>query len=381
VGADTVGVLADAARGRAVLAIVKNSRRQRGAPTISDVARLAGVSPMTVSRVINGETNVRPATRDLVNAAIEELNYAPNQAARSLAGAAQIRVGLLYANPSAGFIGEFLTGSLDEATRRNVQLVFERCGPDESGTEVAARLVEDGIDGVVVTPPLGESRPVLDVFRAAGVPVMLLATARREGDDLAVAIDDRRAAREMTRHLLALGHRRIGFICGHPDISAAALRLQGYEDALAEANLPFAAELVAPGQFSYRSGLDAADQLLDLPAPPTAIFASNDDMAAAAIAMAHRHALDVPGDLTVVGFDDTTLATSIWPELTTIRQPIADMSRLAVTMLADVIRGQAAGGALGELDFSLIRRQSDAAPRRRPAGRLDTRRATDSANS
>ncbi len=320
---------------------------------------------MTVSRVINAESNVRQATRDLVNAAVSELNYAPNQAARSLAGAAQSRIGLLYANPSAGFVGEFLIGSLDEATRHNVQLVFEKCEAGDREVEVAARLVEDGIDGVVLTPPLCESQAVLDVFRVAGIPTVLLATARRENGERAVAIDDRLAAHRMTQHLLALGHDRIGFVTGDPNLSASVHRLQGYRDALSDAGLPVDDALIADGLYTYRSGLDAADILLDVANRPTAIFASNDDMAAATVAIAHRRGLDVPGDLTVVGFDDTTLATAIWPELTTIRQPIADMSRAAIAMLADAIRGadDDAAGRLGLLDFTLVRRQSDAAPR------------------
>ena len=369
--------------GATTLAITKTNRRQRGVPTISDVARRAGVSPMTVSRVINAETNVRPGTRDLVNAAISELNYAPNQAARSLAGAAQSRIGLLYSNPSAGFVSEFLIGSLDEATRRNVQLVFEKCGPGDREVEVAARLVGDGVDGVVLTPPLCESQTVLDVFAAAGIPTVFVATARRAERQLAVAIDDRRAAHEMTRHLLALGHERIGFITGDPNLLGSARRQQGYRDAMAEAGLTIDETLIAKGLYTYRSGLDAAELLLGRPDRPGAIFASNDDMAAATVAIAHRRGLDVPGDLTVVGFDDTTLATAIWPELTTIRQPIADMSRLALTMLADAIRGNEAPveRRLGLLDFTLVRRQSDAAPRRRPALRsLDMPSSRDSAN-
>ncbi len=349
------------------LAIDKTSRRQRGAPTINDVARLAGVSPMTVSRVINTENSVRPATRGLVNAAIDELKYAPNQAARSLAGAAQSRIGLLYANPSAGFLGEFLMGSLDAATRRNVQLVFEKAEPGDVGLEVATRLVEDGVDGVLLTPPLCEMQPVLDVFTVAGVPAVLLATAYRPNGELAVAIDERRAALAMTSHLLSLGHRRIGFITGDLALLGAGHRRDGYHLALADAGLPRDDALVASGLYTYRSGLDAAERLLGLPDPPTAIFASNDDMAAAVVAVAHRRELDVPGDLTVVGFDDTTLATAIWPELTTIRQPIADMSRMAVNMLVNAIRGQRdpdLPDGIGLLDYTLIRRQSDAPPRR-----------------
>ena len=174
----------------------------------------------------------------------------------------------------------------------------------------------------------------------------------------------------MTRHIAALGHQRIGFIIGNPDQTASKRRLAGYCEALAAVGIPYAEELVVQGFFTYRSGLDAAEQLLDVAKPPSAIFASNDDMAAATIAVAHRHGLDVPNDLTVCGFDDTALATTIWPELTTIHQPITDMSLAAVELLVKEIRSRRAGHRDAEqhvqLDFQLVRRQSDAAPRRRP---------------
>jgi len=174
----------------------------------------------------------------------------------------------------------------------------------------------------------------------------------------------------MTRHLVSRGHRRIGFIIGHPNQTASGRRLDGYRAGLAEAGLAPVRELITQGYFTYRSGLDAAEQLLALKAPPTAIFASNDDMAAATVAVAHRLGLDVPADLTVCGFDDTALATTISPELTTIRQPITDMSREAVQMLIAEIRRRRANEPAEHphtlLNFELIRRQSDAAPRRRP---------------
>ena len=347
------------------------SRRAGGAPTISDVAQRAGVSPMTVSRVINGEANVRPSTREAVNAAISALNYAPNPAARSLAGAGQTRIGLLYSNPSAGFLSEFLLGSLDQASRSDVQIIVEKCEPGEHELGVARHLIAGGIHGVVLPPPLCESEAVLALFEEAEVPAVLVATARPAEARLAVRIDDHEAAEEMTRHILALGHRRIGFIVGDPALSASARRLAGYRAALAQGGLSPDPALVVEGLFTYRSGLDAAERLLDLPDPPTAVFASNDDMAAATVAVAHRRKLDVPGDLTVCGFDDTTLSTAIWPELTTIHQPIADMSRAAVELLVSAVRQR--GGEPGErhrtLDYTLIRRQSDAAPRLRPPAR------------
>jgi LacI family transcriptional regulator len=349
----------------------RSTKRVTGAPTIADVARVAGVSPMTVSRVINADANVRDATRDAVNAAINQLNYAPNRAARSLAGAAQLRIGLLYSNPSAAYLSEFLVGSLDQAGKGDLQLVVEKCEIGDHELEVAERLVRGGIDGVILPPPLCDSRPVLDILLAARVPTVVVATGRAPERVGSVSIDDFRAAREMTAHLLDLGHVRIGFVVGNPNLTASAERLEGYYAALADRGVPQDSRLVAQGYFTYRSGLDAAERLLELSAPPSAIFASNDDMAAACVAVAHRRGLDVPGDLTVCGFDDSALATTIWPELTTIHQPIADMSRAAVDLLVSTIRAERTGRTVDEvrhllLEYQLIRRQSDAAPRRRP---------------
>ncbi|MEG8027751.1 LacI family DNA-binding transcriptional regulator [Sphingomonas aerolata] len=353
---------------------VKTSRRTGGAPTISDVARLAGVSPMTVSRVINGTSNVRAATRDAVTHAIATLNYAPNPAARSLAGAGQVRIGLLYSNPSAGFLSEFLLGSLDQAARSDVQIIIEKCDLGEHEIAVTRHLIEGGIDGIILPPPLCEADAVLDLLAAAHVPTVSLASGLPVPDMLAIRIDDREAALTMTRHIIALGHRRIGFITGNPNLSSSARRLEGYAAALDEAGIARDDSLIAHGLFTYRSGLDAAETLLGLAEQPSAIFSSNDDMAAATVAVAHRRGLDVPGDLTVCGFDDTTLSTAIWPELTTIHQPIADMARSAVEMLASTIRRSQAIDPQDRhktFDFTLIRRQSDSAPRRRPKVSVD----------
>lgn len=343
----------------------KPARRQRGSLTIHDVARFAGVSPMTVSRVINGEKNVRDSTREAVNAAIRELNYAPNPAARSLAGADLVRIGLLYSNPSAAYLSEFLVGSLDQCSRGNIQLIVEKCD-DERAELAATRLVASGVDGIILPPPLCDNAAVTRALAEANVPAVAVATGQPPADVSAVRIDDFAAAQAMTRHLIALGHRRIGFIKGHPNQTASRQRLEGHLAALAEAGLPAPDELLAQGYFTYRSGFEAAETLMALAPAVSAIFASNDDMAAAAIAVAHRRGLDVPRDLTVVGFDDSALATTVWPELTTIRQPIADMSRQAVILLADEIRSRRAGEKAQHphalQDFTLIRRQSDGPP-------------------
>lgn len=346
--------------------------RPAKAPTIVDVAALAGVSMMTVSRVINSEQKVRQSTRDAVNAAIAKLNYAPNRAARSLAGASQLRLGLLYSNPSEAFLSAFVVGSLEEAGRSDVQIIVQKVEDGEDLGLAAKRMVACGIHGVILPPPLNEANEVLRVLRQTDTPTVAVTTAVPHEGIATIMIDDRSAAREMTAHLIELGHRRIGFIVGHPELSASGARLEGYREALAEASIPFDEALVAQGYFTYRSGLDAAEELLSLEDQPSAIFASNDDMAAATVAIAHRRGLDVPGDLTVCGFDDVALATTIWPELTTIQQPIMEMSRRAVELLVTLLRNdrkEQIGDLRIEVDYKLVRRQSDAAPRRRPAMR------------
>lgn len=324
---------------------------------------------MTVSRVMNSREKVAPKTRERVEVAIRELNYTPNPAASSLARADLIRVALLYGNPSAAFLGELLVGGLEQCRRSNVQLVVEQCATEPEAESVTRRLIANGIDGIILPPPFCDSSKVIALLVRARMPAVAVATDRPSDAVSTISIDDYRAAREMTRHLVSLGHRRIGFIIGHPSHNASEHRLQGYISALRDAGLEPDPKLIAQGQFTYRSGLDAAETLFELELPPSAIFASNDDMAAATVAVAHRHGLDVPADLTVCGFDDTALATTIDPELTTIRQPITEMARAAVRLLMDEILRRRAGEPQMHqhtmIEFTLIRRQSDAAPRRR----------------
>lgn len=344
----------------------KINRRQSGQPTINDVARLANCSPMTVSRVTNNEPSVREETRQAVLDAIEQLNYKPNRAARSLAGAAQNRIALLYSNPSASYLSELLMGSLDQAARSDVHLVVEQCEFDKDEEKVVRRLVESGIDGFLLPSPLCDETALLDMLAKQGTRAIQVGPGRPHADHSAVLIDEYQAAYDMTAHIIGLGHKRVGFVIGNPHQTASGQRLSGFLDAMKASGLEVSDGMVMQGLFTYRSGYDAAVRLLDQPDPPTAIFASNDDMAAAVVAVAHRRHLDVPVDLSVCGFDDTAIASTIWPELTTIRQPIADMARRAVDLLATELRGGRNGKVAKPthitLDYTLVRRQSDAAP-------------------
>ncbi|MFD1036185.1 LacI family DNA-binding transcriptional regulator [Sphingomonas hankookensis] len=349
----------------------KPSRRSGGNVTIQDVARTAGVSAMTVSRVVNGGANVRQSTRESVLAAIEQLNYSPNSAARSLAAGEAAQIGLLYANPSMAYLSNFLIGALEGARKVGCHLVLEPCegdGPDEQA-EAARRFASTPVQGVILPPPLSDAQAVQAELDAAGTPSVAVAVGGAQAGRASVRIDDFAAARAMTDHLIALGHRRIGFVRGNPNNGASGERWRGFVAAIEAAGLAVADMPVEQGLFTYRSGIDAAERLIDRNDRPTAIFASNDDMAAAAISVAHRRGLHVPEDVSIVGFDDTSLATTTWPEITTIRQPIAAMAETAVEMLLAQIRDRRAGLADDDgddrvLDHELVVRESSGpAPR------------------
>ncbi|MEL6876854.1 MAG: LacI family DNA-binding transcriptional regulator [Pseudomonadota bacterium] len=344
----------------------RNSRRSNIAPTIADVAQEARCSPMTVSRVINGEGNVREDTREQVEAAIRKLNYAPNRAARSLASGAQLRIGLLFDNPSSSYLAEFLMGALQEATRRDIHLEVQSCDNSSDNALLIDKMRLGGITGFIVPPPLCDDQGVLDTINKNNGIAIAVGPGKASGSNGVVMIDEFQAAFDMTDHIIRLGHQRIGFIIGNPEQIASGQRLAGYRAAMEEAGLSPNENLIAQGQFTYRSGMVAAEKLLSASNPPTAIFASNDDMAAATIAVAHRRHLDVPSDISVCGFDDTDLASSIWPELTTIRQPIRQMTAKAVEMIATLSRAEKSGEKLEfetvMMPYRLIRRNSDAAP-------------------
>jgi LacI family transcriptional regulator len=360
----------------------KPSRRSRGTITIEDVARAASVSAMTVSRVINGGKNVRETTRVAVLEAVKKLNYSPNTAARSLAAGEATHIGLLYANPSAAYLSQFLIGALEAARRAGCHLVIESCeseDPDEQA-EVTRRFATSDVEGVILPPPLSESIPIMAELGAIGIPVVTVAMGLPQQDSLNVRINDFEAAREMTRHLLSLGHRSIGFIKGHPNHIASHDRERGFTTALEEFDIDPTEAAIEQGYFTYRSGLSASERLLSRPNPPTAIFASNDDMAAAAISVAHRRGLHVPGELSVVGFDDTSLATTVWPELTTVKQPIAAMAEAALDLLLSDLRTRRSGSPgraiLRVLEHALIVRESSGPPPRiAKRGRAPTRAA------
>ena len=331
--------------------------------TIIDVAKAAGVSPMTVSRVINGDAGVRAEMRAAVTEAITALKYTPNLMARSLVTSKEVRIGVIYSNPSAAFMSDFLAGVFEEASARAAQLILLKGEGGAPPTRDAIEgLIASRIGGVILAPPLGESAAVRQIVTDAGLPVAVVGGV--VPDAICVNIDNHRAAYDMTRHLVGLGHRRLGFVLGNRDQAASIERLAGFEAAVRDAGT--VTTHVVEGDFSYASGLIAGETLLNAASPPSAVFASNDDMAAAVVSVAHRRHMDVPRDLTVAGFDDSTAAVTLWPPLTTIRQPVRALAAEAMQRLIQAMRtGPSAAEVTGKtciLDHLLVERESTAAP-------------------
>ncbi|HEY8617960.1 LacI family DNA-binding transcriptional regulator [Phenylobacterium sp.] len=304
-------------------------------PTIKDVSAIAGVSMKTVSRVLNKQRYVSEETRERVERAVAELNFKPSMAARILAGKRSFQIALIYDNHSPHYIHQIQTGVWARCIEEGVRLLAQ---PSDVAScnlaaEVGGLIDQTQVDGVILSSPVTDAVPVLEELERRGIPYVRISPGTDHERSSSVSMDDVQAADDMTSHLIALGHRRIGFIIGHPNHTASDLRLFGYRRALDRAKLPFEPRYVRPGLFDFASGEAAADVLLDLPHPPTAIFASNDDMAAGVLTVAHRRGLALPRDLSVVGFDDTALASQLWPPLTTVRQPTRDLAYAAAGLL------------------------------------------------
>ena len=320
----------------------KSKKNRTKAATIHDVATRAGVSSMTASRVVSGSVPVTQELRDKVMTAIKELNYRPNVAARA-ARAGSVRIGIVLTNPKSSLLGEFLLGAYGESTRLGVHLLVEPAIEKPVKLEALLRLVRTGVDGVILPPPLGDSAAAINLLEKQGISALAFATADARPRIPSVTIDDFKGAAAMTQHLIDLGHRRIGFVQGKEEHSPAQRREAGFRATMADAGLPVRAPWVVPGDFTFKSGFEAAGKLLALTPRPTAIFAANDDMAAGVISLAHGMNLRLPEELSVAGFDDTPIAATLWPPLTTIHQPITNMAQTAVSLMADVVRRQKSG--------------------------------------
>jgi LacI family transcriptional regulator len=290
---------------------------------IRDVAARAGVAVKTVSRVLNAHPYVSADTKDRVETAMRELGFKPSIAARILAGTKSNQIALIYDNHSPYYMHQIQSGCWGRCHDAGIRLLAQPVDVADPGVgeQVRGLITETHVDGIIL------SSPVTDI------PFIRISPGTNHALTSSVFMDDVQAADDMTTHLLNAGHRSIAFVKGHPNHMASEDRLAGYRRALDRVGIPFNPGLVADGQFDFDSGVEAARRFLTITPHPTAIFASNDDMAAGVLAVAHDRGIDVPGALSVAGFDDTTLARTVWPPLTTIHQPMYDLAWTAAELL------------------------------------------------
>lgn len=304
--------------------------------TINDVARAAGVSIATVSRVLNNDIKVKPETRNLVLAAATSLNYRPSLAARSNGGARSFWVCLLHQNPGVHYIHLMQEGATRACTQAGRLLSTHACqGVGQALLDEVMGILDTlRPSGVLLASPLGQSLPLCQALRDRQMPHVLLGETASDRLSPSVGFDEREAARQMTQMLLAAGHRRIAFMPGLPDY-AEDPRYAGYVAALLEADLIAPKHKPPTAHFSFHQSLALAKRLLEQPRSrrPTAIFAAGDDMAAGALRAAHELGLSVPGDVSVAGCDDTYVAEITSPRLATIHAPLQDMGAEAVNLL------------------------------------------------
>lgn len=310
-------------------------RNKEPKPTINDVARLSGVSKKTVSRVINKSPLLNEATREKVESVIAELGYVPNPQARALALRRNFLIGLIHDNPNAQTVLTVQEGMLDVMRGTEFALVVrpvDRKSP-ELLSDIRHFIEQQRLYGVYVLPPVSENEDLARLCRELGCHYVRMGSARLDDPAHMVESNDREAVREAVNYLIAQGHRRIAHIAGPEGFRSAIEREAGLRDALGAHGLPLPDSAVARGNYTFDSGYAAAKVILAAEPRPTAIFVANDEMAAAALHVARELGLDVPRDLSILGFDDTPIAAHIWPPLSTVRWPIRAMAESAARKL------------------------------------------------
>jgi LacI family transcriptional regulator len=337
--------------------------QKTGLPTINDVARIAGVSKKTVSRVINRSPLLSDDTRKHVEGVIANLGYVPNPQARALALRRNFLIGLIHDNPNAQMVMNVQQGILESLHGTEFELVVR---PIDRGSatmldDVRNFLERQRLFGVVLLPPVSENDQLARLCNDIGCRYVRMGSAELDDPAHMVASNDSEAVTAAVDYLIDQGHKRIGLVLGPHGFRSARERRMGFEQALTSAKITLPRSMIAEGNYTFESGVMAADRLLDLMPRPTAIFACNDEMAAGVLHAARQRGIDVPRDLSIIGFDDTPIAAHIWPPLTTVRWPIISMARSAALKLT------ADGDEMVEepsmFRSTLIRRGSVAPPR------------------
>ena len=333
-------------------------------PTINDVARLAGVSKKTVSRVINRSPLLNDATRDRVEKVIRELGYTPNPQARALALGRNFLIGLIHDNPNAQMVLNVQQGILEALAGTEFEMVVRPVDRTSAMMldDVRAFLERQRLFGVVLLPPISENDTLARLCDEVGCRYVRMGSAELDDPGHMVASNDREAVRGAIEHLIQQGHKLIGLVEGPDGFRSARERRLGFEDALNGAGLKLPRSLIARGNYTFETGVTGANRLLDLSPRPTAIFASNDEMAAGVVFAARERGIAVPEELSVVGFDDTPIAAHIWPPLTTVRWPIVSMARSAARKLLGDMAGEVKAEESPPILLSTLVKRGSVAP-------------------
>lgn len=301
--------------------------------TIYDVAREANVSMATVSRVVNGNPNVKPATRKKVSEAIERLGYRPNAVARGLASKKTTTVGVIIPDISSVFFAELARGIEDIATMYKYNIILSNSDQNkEKELHLINTMLGKQVDGLIFMGG-NITEEHIKSFKTSQVPIVLAATLDETKEIPSVNIDYEHAAHDAVKYLVDNGNKKIGFVTGPAETAIDQKKYKGYQTALSEASIELDEQLVVQGDYSYDSGLEAVEQYFDLENPPTAIFVSSDEMALGVIHGVQDRGLSVPEDVEVVGFDNTRLATMVRPTLSTIVQPMYDIGAVSMRLL------------------------------------------------
>lgn len=346
--------------------------RRRQAVTIKHVAADAGVSLQTVSRVINNEPNVRPIMKERVQASIDKLGYVPSIAAQRMSGSRSYLILAIndrertisdwQARQGTDWVDQMLLGGMLKCAEYGYRMIFELVDThnDHVERELGATIAALQPDGVILTPPHSDNPLITAFLTTQKIPFARIGSIAT-GAGIAMTMDDEGSARLATEHLIALGHRRIGLIAGSQEYDLSNWRIDGWREAMDAAGLAHDG-LCSRGDFSYESGVTAANLLLGRATPPTAIIASNDQMTLAALDTANQRGLIVPDDLSLISFDNTPVVRFTVPQLTAVDQPIAATFSKAVELLItsgdDVVKHQPV-----VTEGSLIVRSSTAPPR------------------
>ncbi len=332
------------------------------APTLAEVAVAAGVSAMTVSRALNRRPGVSSSLRESIVRLAAEMGYESSRAARQAVGHGQV-IGVLADHLDKPFISHLVAGVVAAATGTgNEVLIYSLVDRQRRPPAKVLKLLQQFTDGVIaLLPPASGFVAALSQGR---YPLVTVDTHPGPGQHPSVAADSYGGARAAMHHLAELGHRRVAFVTGAEQLASAHQRRRAYDDAVSVLGLAREPGLVIQGDYTLAGGRRAAAQLLKLKPRPTAVFASNDLSALGLMAVLQESGLKIPDDLSVIGFDDLPAATQVHPALTTVRQPIEDLGRVAVNTLLALIAGRPAAAEQVSLPTELVVRQSTRAPKR-----------------